>query len=66
VPRTAIYQASLAPGSVRSDDYDGGAVERAAVALAAGIGSELRKPLGVAMVGGLIFSQVLQLSTRRR
>jgi multidrug efflux pump len=28
-----------------------------------GIGSELRKPLGVAMVGGLIISQVLTLYT---
>jgi len=28
-----------------------------------GIGSELRRPLGVAMVGGLIFSQVLTLYT---
>jgi multidrug efflux pump len=28
-----------------------------------GIGSELRRPLGVAMVGGLLFSQVLTLYT---
>ena len=27
------------------------------------MGSELRRPLGVAMVGGLIFSQVLTLYT---
>jgi multidrug efflux pump len=33
------------------------------LAFGSGIGSELRKPLGVAMVGGLIFSQVLTLYT---
>ena len=33
------------------------------LAFGSGIGSELRKPLGIAMVGGLIFSQVLTLYT---
>jgi multidrug efflux pump len=33
------------------------------LALGRGIGSELRKPLGIAMVGGLILSQVLTLYT---
>jgi multidrug efflux pump subunit AcrB len=33
------------------------------LAAGTGIGSELRRPLGVAMVGGLIFSQVLTLYT---
>ena len=33
------------------------------LALGTGIGSELRKPLGIAMVGGLILSQVLTLYT---
>ncbi len=33
------------------------------LAFGSGIGSELRKPLGVAMVGGLIISQVLTLYT---
>jgi multidrug efflux pump len=33
------------------------------LAFGTGIGSELRKPLGVAMVGGLLFSQVLTLYT---
>jgi multidrug efflux pump len=28
-----------------------------------GVGSELRHPLGIAMVGGLIFSQLLTLFT---
>jgi multidrug efflux pump len=31
--------------------------------LGAGTGSELRQPLGLAIVGGLIFSQVLTLFT---
>jgi len=33
------------------------------LALGAGAGSELRRPLGVAMVGGLLLSQVLTLYT---
>jgi len=33
------------------------------LAFGSGIGSELRKPLGVSMVGGLLFSQVLTLYT---
>jgi multidrug efflux pump len=31
--------------------------------LGTGVGSELRHPLGITMVGGLIFSQVLTLFT---
>ena len=33
------------------------------LALGTGVGSELRRPLGIAMVGGLIFSQMLTLYT---
>jgi multidrug efflux pump len=33
------------------------------LAFGSGIGSELRRPLGISMVGGLIFSQVLTLYT---
>jgi len=33
------------------------------LALGTGIGSELRRPLGIAMVGGLLVSQVLTLYT---
>jgi multidrug efflux pump subunit AcrB len=33
------------------------------LALATGIGSELRVPLGVTIVGGLLFSQMLTLFT---
>ena len=46
------------------DDDDGGAAGRAfRWRLGSGIGSELRRPLGIAMVGGLLFSQVLTLYT---
>jgi multidrug efflux pump subunit AcrB len=33
------------------------------LALGSGMGAELRKPLGIAIVGGLIFSQILTLYT---
>jgi multidrug efflux pump subunit AcrB len=33
------------------------------LALGTGTGSELRRPLGIAIVGGLIFSQMLTLFT---
>jgi len=33
------------------------------LAFGTGIGSELRRPLGISMIGGLIFSQVLTLYT---
>jgi multidrug efflux pump len=33
------------------------------LALGLGVGSELRRPLGIAIVGGLVFSQLLTLYT---
>ena len=33
------------------------------LALGTGVGSELRRPLGIAIVGGLIFSQMMTLYT---
>jgi len=33
------------------------------LAFGSGIGSELRRPLGIAMVGGLVLSQILTLYT---
>ena len=33
------------------------------LALGQGVGSELRRPLGIAIIGGLIFSQMLTLYT---
>jgi HAE1 family hydrophobic/amphiphilic exporter-1 len=32
------------------------------IALGSGTGSEARRPLGIAIVGGLVFSQILDLS----
>ena len=45
------------------DDDDGGAARRRAAGARPGIGSELRRPLGITIVGGLIFSQLLTLYT---
>jgi multidrug efflux pump len=45
------------------DDHDGGAARRLPLMLGTGTGSELRHPLGIAIVGGLIVSQVLTLFT---
>ena len=33
------------------------------LAIGTGMGSELRRPLGIAIVGGLVFSQILTLFT---
>jgi multidrug efflux pump len=33
------------------------------LALGTGVGSEVRRPLGIAIIGGLIFSQMLTLYT---
>ncbi|MBF0516507.1 MAG: efflux RND transporter permease subunit, partial [Nitrospirae bacterium] len=33
------------------------------LAVGSGVGSELRRPLGITIVGGLIFSQILTLYT---
>jgi multidrug efflux pump len=33
------------------------------LALGTGVGSELRRPLGITIIGGLIFSQILTLYT---
>jgi len=43
------------------DDDGGGPARRAALALGTGIGSELRRPLGVTIIGGLVVSQLLTL-----
>jgi multidrug efflux pump len=45
------------------DDGDGGAPRRPPAALGTSAGSELRRPLGIAIVGGLMLSQVLTLFT---
>jgi multidrug efflux pump subunit AcrB len=61
--RDAIYQACLLrfrPILMTTMAALLGAVP---LALGGGIGSELRRPLGIAIVGGLIFSQMLTLYT---
>ena len=46
------------------DDHDGGAARRRCRSRSArGTGSELRRPLGITIVGGLLISQMLTLYT---
>ena len=45
------------------DDHHGRAARRAAAGARNGVGSELRRPLGITIVGGLIVSQMLTLFT---
>ena len=62
-PREAIYQAALLrlrPILMTTMAAMLGALP---LMLASGMGSELRRPLGIAMVGGLAMSQVLTLFT---
>jgi len=62
-PREAIYQACLLrfrPILMTTMAALLGAVP---LVLGSGVGSELRQPLGIAMVGGLMVSQVLTLFT---
>jgi multidrug efflux pump len=62
-PREAIYQACLLrfrPIMMTTMAALFGAVP---LAIGMGVGSELRRPLGIAIVGGLIFSQMLTLYT---
>ena len=59
----AIYQASLLRFRPILMTTMAALLSGIPLAFGSGIGSELRKPLGVAMVGGLLFSQVLTLYT---
>jgi multidrug efflux pump len=62
-PEEAIYQAALLrfrPIIMTTMSALLGAVP---LALGSGIGAELRRPLGIAIIGGLIFSQLLTLYT---
>jgi len=62
-PEEAIYQAALLrfrPIIMTTMAALLGAVP---LALGSGIGAELRRPLGIAIIGGLIFSQMLTLYT---
>ena len=62
-PHEAIYQACLLRFRPIHDDHAGGLGGGVPLALGTGTGSELRRPLGIAIIGGLIFSQVLTLYT---
>jgi multidrug efflux pump len=62
-PHEAIYQACLLrfrPILMTTLAAMGGGIP---LALGNGVGSELRRPLGIAIIGGLIFSQLLTLYT---
>jgi multidrug efflux pump subunit AcrB len=62
-PREAIYQACLLrfrPILMTTVAALFGALP---LVLSTGVGSELRRPLGITIVGGLIFSQALTLYT---
>jgi multidrug efflux pump len=62
-PRDAIYQASLLRFRPILMTTMAALLGGVPLALGSGVGSELRRPLGIAIVGGLIFSQLLTLYT---
>jgi len=62
-PKDAIYQACLLRLRPILMTTMAALLGGVPLALGSGVGSELRRPLGITMVGGLIFSQVLTLYT---
>jgi multidrug efflux pump len=62
-PADAIYQAALLRFRPILMTTMAALFAGIPLALGSGIGSELRRPLGIAIVGGLIFSQMLTLYT---
>ena len=62
-PVEAIYQASLLRFRPIMMTTMAALLGALPLALGRGVGSELRRPLGIAIVGGLIFSQMLTLYT---
>jgi multidrug efflux pump len=62
-PEEAIYQACLLRFRPILMTTMAALLAGIPLALGAGIGAELRRPLGIAIVGGLIFSQLLTLYT---
>ncbi len=62
-PEEAIYQACLLRFRPIMMTTMAALLGGLPLALGRGVGSELRQPLGIAMVGGLVFSQVLTLYT---
>jgi multidrug efflux pump len=62
-PRDAIYQACLLRFRPILMTTMAALLGGVPLALGTGVGSELRRPLGISIVGGLIFSQILTLYT---
>jgi multidrug efflux pump len=62
-PQQAIYQACLLRFRPIMMTTMAALLGGLPLALGTGVGSELRRPLGITMVGGLIFSQMLTLYT---
>jgi len=62
-PEEAIYQACLLRFRPIMMTTMAALLAGLPLALGSGIGSELRRPLGISMVGGLILSQILTLYT---
>ena len=62
-PDEAIYEACLLRFRPIMMTTIGGPAWRSAAAPGTGVGSELRRPLGITIVGGLIVSQMLTLYT---
>ena len=62
-PRDAIYQACLLRFRPIMMTTMAALLGALPLALSRGVGAELRRPLGIAIVGGLIVSQVLTLYT---
>jgi multidrug efflux pump len=62
-PNDAIYQAALLRFRPILMTTMAAMLAGVPLALGSGIGAELRRPLGIAIVGGLIFSQMLTLYT---
>ena len=62
-PEEAIYRSMPAAFPADHDDHHGRDARRSSPGAGTGNGSELRRPLGITIVGGLIVSQMLTLFT---
>jgi multidrug efflux pump subunit AcrB len=62
-PEEAIYQACLLRFRPITMTTMAALLGGMPLALGTGVGSEMRRPLGIAIVGGLLFSQLLTLYT---
>jgi len=62
-PADAIYQACLLRFRPIMMTTMAALLGALPLAMGSGVGSELRRPLGIAIIGGLIFSQILTLYT---